>query len=308
MTTLVRSRTALCRNLLVMNLIASLCACAGEKADVLAQKLQSAIEQSNIDGALALGDFAHAPPEVVSTYIGILENCAHQSHCQVTLGEFDQTSSLKPGQQFAQAPIGTLNIAMTWRKDNSDGGKASLPFALVGGTHQIVYASYSPFELENLRAKSTQQLLDNALQDGIADLSLSAKRTDWKTGANPLPAGGGDIGKRFRTRAQAMYKAAHAGDLAALLSNYYAFDASGNPLPAQVMALKLRGNLPSYPSQVSVIGGYERSDDDGQQVLLLIEASLPNGWVQRGPVLINLYPDSNGQMWRVFNLTIEHPR
>jgi hypothetical protein len=316
MINLKQSQFVLCSHLPLLSLVFSLCACAGEKPDALTKKLQLAIDQGNADAALALGDFADAPPDVVSTYIGILENCAHQSHCKVTLGKFEKTSVAKPGLQFAIAPSGVLNIEMTWRNDNSNGGMASLPYALVGKTHQIVYASYTPTELGKWREKSTQQLMDEALSNGFPDLSLATKRTDWKTAAKPLPADGGDIGKRFRERAQAIYAAAKSLDLDAVLRaggdeearKYYAFDAEGNALPANVMTLKLRANLPSYPKEIKVLGGLKRTDDDGQQVVLLIEASLPNGWIQRGPVLINIYSDSDQSTWRTIDQTIRHPR
>jgi hypothetical protein len=278
------------------------------------------LDQADADAALALGDFAHAPPMVISTYMGILESCAYENHCKVTLGKFDaaqeQAGLAKQAMQFPIVPIGELKIAMAWRKDGSNGGSASLPYALVGKTHRIVYAIHTSDELEKLRAKSTQQLLDDALQQGIADLSLSAKRTDWRTAAKPLPEDGGEIGKQFRARAQAIYKAANKIDLAGVLSaggveearKYYALDAAGKPLPAKMMQLRLRSNLPSYASTVKVIGGLELSDEDGKQVLLLVEAMLPNGWIERGPVLINIYPETSESDWRFFNMTIKHPR
>jgi hypothetical protein len=313
-------RTSLCRAVLVPISLVGLSACAAESPDVLVKRLQSALDQADADGALALGDFAQAPPMVISTYMGILESCAYVNYCKVTLGEFnaeqEQAGLAKRGLHYTIAPIGELKIAMTWRKDGANGGKASLPYALVGKAHRIVYASYTPAELARLRAKTTQQLLDDALQQGIADLSLSENRSDWRTAAKPLAADGGEIGKQFQTRAQAIYEAANKLDLAGLLSaggleearNYYAFDASGKPLPAKVMALRLRQNLPNYPSSVKVLGGLERNDVDGKQVLLLIEAILPNGWIERGPVLINIYPETSASDWRFFNLTVTHPR
>ncbi len=321
---------------LLITLLAILSACAGEAPDALVKKLQAALDQSDATAALALGDFAQAPPEIVAAYMGVLGTCTFENRCTVRLGPVEAPTNAR--LQFKYPPLGTLQVAMIWRKDQSNGGNASMPYALVDGSYQIVYASYAPAELEKLRARTTEQLMADALQSGIPDLTLSAKRSDWKAAAQVLPVDGGGIGRRFQERAKAIYKAANEHDIAALIAvggsdasrQFYAFDAANNPLPSKVMALKLCGKLPTYPSAVKILGGYARSEQEGRQVLLLMEATLPNGWIQRGPVLINEYADSSSvplprdadselpqvalddqsdqASWHVVEMTIQHPR
>ncbi len=166
---------------------------------------------------------------------------------------------------------------------------------------------FSPTELEKLRAKSDQSLVDELFAKGIRD-SQNETRTDWATAATALPADGGEPGKAFVAQVMVMTTAIDAKDPDAAMNSGSPTDKivfrdeelNGEPIPLVNRQRKLYVQTLDNLRDVKVNGGYQLGDS----AVLLIEAHDGIGWIERGPVV--LWRD--GIRWNQVNSnTVNYP-
>jgi hypothetical protein len=275
------------------------------------RRLQSAIDKSDVDAALALADLGDSPSEVWFALTEIIVDCASGMKCSVGLApiddEFRQRQKGEAGGLAWPAPVdGLVVITMTAPGGR---GRARMPYGMVRGQQRILGGRYTAARLAELRAKTTEALLEEFLAGGIMDPLKGERRTDWKTAAAPLPAGGGEFGARLLQRTAAMNAAVKAKNPDAAVATSGAWGQrvfgakryDGAAIPLNIRQLKLRSQSVRFLTEVRVLGGYQLGD----QAVLMIEGANGIGWIERGAVLINRDLDR----WDVAGaLTVSHPR
>lgn len=300
--------------------VAGLCllggACASSTPEQLAADLQNALQAGDIDATLALAELDGAPPEVLYFYADMVPDCYGATRCTVELAPYDEDRAAKDraneveqGFSSPYPPIGLLVV----KSESQDGSgeqrsKVKLPYAKIGSEHRIVAGRFSEAKLAELRATSTQTLVDRMLERGVRDPATGEPRTDWKTVATVLPAGGGEVGAWFKQHTEQMYRLGKAGDLEGVIAAGGRWEAmlygdkefDGTPRPRELRLLKLRTNVLRSLASLDVLGGYQYGDD----TVLVIEGRSDNGWVVRGPIMISGTPEERGVSARG---TISHP-
>jgi len=281
-------------------------------AETLDRQLQRALDAGDVDGALRLVALDGSPAELRFHFASLVSDCASDMTCTVKLGKLDEearqsvAAQKEQGVEFPVAPAGVVVVDQK-SKDGSGSGKMQMPYGVVDGKPMVLGARFTPAKVAELKAKSNDALMDEAMAQGIYDQASGERRTDWKKAAKKLPAGGGEFGAFVVRRAEALQKAAAAGDpdAAAKAGGRWAeivFGATGEPPPSlAARKLKLRAQSARFLRDVRVLGGYQLGND----ALLLVEAVDANGWRARGPMLVS----RDGDVYDISaDLTIAHPQ
>lgn len=292
-------------------------ACASSTPEKLANDLQTALGKGDIDAALALGNFKVTLPDLRWFYLKQVVSCGYESVCSVSVKADDpaaiaerQAQQLKQGFEFEAEPAGVLVLSIVSRKPGAFKGEQSMPYAKIDGQYRILTGQYSAKKLAELRAQTNVQLLDVMFAQGIRENAPPHKnRTDWKTAATVLPAGGGEIGAAYAAEVARDYLHYSSGDLAGVLADGGAFektlygekDFDGTPVAKSVRLSQLRAQSGRMTEQVKVLGGYQLGDD----VVLDTEGKADNGWVVRGPILLT--QDSDGKYIPAGDMTVSYP-
>jgi hypothetical protein len=277
----------------------ALAACGSSTPEKLAAQMEKALQNGDADAVLALGDLAGAPPDALFFYLDMVPECLSGSACKVTLAPYtaeaakeDSARAAEQGIEMAHPPVGMLVISSQSTDPKVQGGmKMELPYAEVDGAYKVIVGRYTAAKLVELRATSTDALVDKMLAGGIYDDATSTHRTDWKAIATVLPAGGGEVGAWFKQRTEAVHVAAKAADLEGVIKAggsweamlYRDKDYDGKPISKQVRLLKLRAQSMRALATVNVLGGYQYGTD----TLLAIEGTTSSGWIVRGPILVS---------------------
>ncbi len=274
-------------------------ACGGGTPEHLAADMQKALQAGDIDAALALGDLDGAPPDALFFYADMVPDCQSGDTCVVSLAPYtaeraeeDRQSAAEQGFEMTSTPVGVL-VVSSQSKDASgeSSSKVQLPYAKVGDRHKVIIGRFSAAKLAEMRATSTEALVDKMLAAGIYDDATRSHRSDWKEIATALPAGGGEVGAWFKQRTEAVHAAAKAADLDGVIKAggqmeamiYRDKEYDGTPVPRELRLLKLRAQTLRSLATVKVLGGYQYGTD----TLLIIEGTSDNGWIVRGPILIS---------------------
>ena len=300
-----------------LGLSIALHACASNTPEKLANDLQTALGKGDVDAALALGNFKNTIPILKWAYLNRVVSCGYESICNVSVKADDPAAiaeraaqQLKQGFEFETKPEGVLVLSFVSRKPGESKGEQRMPFAKIDGQYRILTGQYSAKKLAELRAKSNSQLLDELFAQGIRENAPPHKnRTDWKTAATALPAGGGEIGATYAAEVARDYLHYSTGDLAGVLADggdfektlYGEKDFDGAPVAKSVRISQLRAQSGRMTMQVKVLGGYQLGDD----VVLDTEGKADNGWVVRGPVLLTR--NSEGKFQGAGDMTVSYP-
>jgi hypothetical protein len=305
---MIRRRTALAG---LMTLLAVVIAesAAGQTLD---RRLQSAIDGKDIDAALALAVLGESPSAVWFALTEIIVDCSSDTKCSVALAPVDAEFTQRQKDETSRgiewpAPVdGLVVVTMTAPGGR---GRVRMPYGNVRGQQRILGGRYTAARLAELRAKPTEALVEELFAGGIVDPLKGERRTDWKTAAKPLPAGGGEFGALLLRRTAAMNAAVKARDPDAAVAasgmwGQRVFSAKrydGAPVPLNVRQLKLRSQSVRFLTEVRVLGGHQLGD----QAVLMVEGVNGIGWVERGAFLINRDMDR----WDVAQaFTVSHPR
>ena len=274
---------------LVTSLVALCAACAGENAQNLAAKLDSALKSGDMDAALALLDGRGLPGEVKFFYMDLVPDCFEHLTCTVTAGpvtdEYKKEMAEQKqsqGLEVAPEPEGILLIKQEGEKEH---GKMELPFAKVDGKYKVIAARYSAQKLGALKAQTGQTLADEALATGMQTMAGDLN-SEWKTNAKALAAGGGDAGAAFVASTNAMAKAAKANDVNAMIAAggewaavvFRDKDFDGKPVSLHRRELKMRAQAVRQLADVEVLGGYQQGD----VAIITFQGHDGAGWVVRG--------------------------
>ena len=217
---------------LALGLSVALQACASSTPEKLASDLRSALSKGDIDAALALGNFKNTIPTLKWLYLKQVVSCAYESICRVSVKADDAaaiaeraTQQLKHGFEFETKPAGVLVLSFVSRKPGAFKGEQSMPYAKIDGQYRILTGQYSATKLAELRAQTNAQLLDVMFAKGIRENAPPYNtRTDWKSAATVLPAGGGEIGAAYAAEVARDYLHYSTGDLAGVLADGGVFE------------------------------------------------------------------------------------
>jgi|GEM_PF-983762 len=304
--------------ILALSLGIALQACASSTPEKLATDFRSALSKGDIDAALALGDFKNTIPTLKWAYLKGVTNCVYDSVCRVSVKADDATAiakraaqQLKQGFEYEQEPSGLLVLTMESRKPGAFKGKIEMPFGKIDGQYLILTGRYSAKKLAEMRAQTNAQLLDAMFAQGI-EHQYPGKifRTDWKTAVTVLPAGGGEVGAAYAAEVARDYLRYSTGDVGAVLSDGNEFvqkvfgekDFDGAPVAESLRALQLRLESVRMLVSIKVLGGYQLGDD----VVLDTEGTAENGWIDRGPILLERNAD--GKFEYRFGKTVSYPK
>ncbi len=301
-----------------LSLSIALQACASSTPEKLASDLQSALDKGDVDAALAMGNFKNTIPILKWTYLRRVVSCGYESICRVMVKADDPAAiaeraaeQLKQGFEFDEKPAGVLIVSFGSRKPGTFEGEQSMPYAKIDGQFRILTGHYNAKKLAELRAKSNSQLLDEMFAQGIREnVPPHNNRTDWKTAATVLPAGGGEIGAAYEAEIARDYLRYSTGDLASILADggnfekaiYGEKDSDGAPVAKSVRISELRIQSGRMTVQTKVLGGYQLGDD----VVLDTEGTAENGWIVRGPVLLT--QNSEGKFLSAGDMTVSYPK
>ena len=302
---------------IALGLSIALQACASSTPEKLANDLQTALKKGDIDAALALGNFKDTIPTLKWVYLKQVAACTYDSICSVSVKADDpaaiaerQAQQLKQGFEFEAEPAGVLVLSIVSRKPGAFKGEQSMPYAKIDGQYRILTGQYSAKKLAELRAQTNAQLLDAMFVQGIEhDYPDEIFRADWKAIAKVLPADGGDIGATYAAEVARDYQRYSTGDLDAVLADgdkwirarYAEKDFDGTPVAKSVRILQLRAESVRMLKNIKVLGGYSL----GANVVLDTEGKAENGWIDRGPVL--LQRNSDGKFDTRFGMTVSYP-
>lgn len=281
---------------LVASLSLVLSGCGGDTPEQLTARVQAVLDKGDVDGALTVGDFARTPPQILFFWVDQVTECASDDLCKVSTAPYDEERAKKDAEQskqmgmtFPAKPEGLLVIDIQGRSGNSS-GSMKMPYANVGGTFKILAPSLTDEKIAELKAKTTQALVDEKLSEGIYDYDSQQNRTDWKTAATALPADGGEIGQWYVKDVADNYAAYAAGDVDRVLALggdlekalYGPTNFEGQPVAKEVRQAALRAQLVRKLKEVKVLGGYQL----GNQAVLMVEGLTSGGWVERGAVVL----------------------
>ena len=135
-------------------------------------------------------------------------------------------------------------------------------------------------------------------------------RAGWKADATVLPAGGGEIGAAYAAKVANDYERYHAGDVDGVIAHgnptvqrmFAPKDRDGAPVAKSFRALQARADSVRMLVNIKILGGYQLGD----YVVLEIQGTAENGWIERGPVILGR--DSEGKFVRLFDRTISYPK
>jgi hypothetical protein len=280
-------------------------------AQPLDRRLQSAIDAADVDAALALAELRESPPEVRFTFVDLVASCNFDMKCSVALGPADgELKKMEAGmsEQGTEWPARVDGLVIISMVGQGAKGRMALPHGRVGGQPRILGGRYTAAKLGELKAKTTDALVDEMLTGGIRD-EKGERRTDWKKAATTLPAGGGEAGKALVAHIAAMTAAvkaqdpdaaaAAAGPLGQRLYGAKRYD--GAVIPLKTRQLRLRAQATRFLTEVRVLGGYQL----GNQAVLAIDGVNANGWVERGAVL---FSKEEGAWNSASTATVTYPR
>lgn len=280
-------------------------------AETLDRQLQRALDAGDVDAALKLVSLDGSPAELRFHYTSMVADCANDMKCTVKLAKVDDetkqsmAAQKEQGIEFPAAPTGVVVVDQK-ANDGSGSGTVQMPYGTVGGKPMMLGGRFTAAKVAELKAKSNDAMMDEVMAQGIYDPAQGKRRTDWKTAAKKLPAGGGEFGAFLVRRAEALQKAAAANDpdAAAKAGGRWAqivFGATGQPPPSlAARKLKLQAQSARFLRDVKVLGGYQLGDD----ALLLVEAVDANGWRTHGPILVS---KEDGVYDVSGDLTVSHP-
>jgi hypothetical protein len=294
---------------LAATLALTLATAAVAHAEPLDQQLQRVLDAGDMDGALRLAALDQSPAAVRFYFLDMVRECASEMTCNVALAPLAAKPALEMGDDTELPVPQTGWVVVTQRsKAGSGSGEAEMPYGSVGGKPVVLGARLTAAKAASLRATTGDQLMDDALASGIYDPQTQQRRTDWKTAATRLPAGGGDFGAFLVRRAAALAKAVAAKDpdAAAAAGGRWAamvFGAEGfgTPVPRKAREAKLRAQSQRFLHDVKVLGGYQLGDD----AMLLVEATDGAGWTVRGPILVSR---QDGDFDVAADLTVAYPK
>jgi hypothetical protein len=267
--------------------------CQGEN-NKLATELQAALDAGDADAMLALAELSHSPAEVRFLYLGLLKDCSGETKCTVSQASDEESKQEQAEAAQAQdfelpAPVeGVLVVSMVSADSK---GTMKLPYGQVDGQLRILGGRPTAAKLVELRAMSSEALMDELFAAGIADPETGERRTDWKTEAQELPAGGGEFGAVLSQQIAALNEAVKAQDPDAAMAaggrwGSMAFAAKrpwdGQDIPFEARKLALRAQSVRFLKEAKVLGGYQR----GEEAVLSIEGIDGAGWLVRGPVIV----------------------
>ncbi|TDR41540.1 hypothetical protein DFR29_11022 [Tahibacter aquaticus] len=289
---------------LLLALLPLLHACGGSP-DSLARDVQAAFEKGDMDAVLALAKIDGAPADLHFFLLDQVRECGTADVvCTAAAGPLDdgfkkqQAGMAEQGMEVAAAPEG-LVVLQAKDADGKGHGKLQMPFAKVDGNYRLIAQRYTPAKLAELRATTNQQLLEKMLAGGIYDSKAQERRTDWKDGATPLPADGGEPGQALVRSSAALYAAVQANDPDAAVKSGNGFakmvladkDYDGKPVALEVRKAKMRTQSMRFLHDVKVSAGWQRDND----AIVLVDAKDGLGWVSRGAVF--LMKDEDG--WNI---------
>jgi hypothetical protein len=263
-------------------------ACAGESAQTLATRLETAMKAGDMDAALALLDDRGLPGELKFFYMDLVPDCFEALKCAVTPGpltdKFKQrvAAQAQQGVEVTPNPEGLLVIKEEGPKEH---GSIELPYARVDGKYKVIAGRYTAGKAAELKARTVQAIVDAAFAARIQTMAGDFD-TEWQKQATVLPAGGGDAGAAFVARENAMAAAAKANDVAAMIvaggTNaeflYRDKEFDGTPVSLHRRQLKMRAQAVRQLADVRVLGGFQQGD----VAIITYEGHDGAGWIVRG--------------------------